>query len=46
MALTLTLTLTLALTLTLTLTRFDVWLEALVWTFHGCRMRIGLGAYP
>eukprot|EP00966_Prymnesium_polylepis_P054016 1248641-Prymnesium_polylepis.1 len=23
--------------------RFDVWLEALVWSFHGCRMRIGLG---
>jgi hypothetical protein len=23
---------------------FDAWLEALVWTFHGCRMRIGLGA--
>ena len=26
------------------MSRFDVWLEALVWTFHGCRMRIGLGA--
>lgn len=23
--------------------RFDVWLEALVWSFHGCRMGIGLG---
>ena len=23
---------------------FDTWLEALVWSFHGCRMRIGLGA--
>ena len=23
---------------------FDTWLEALIWTFHGCRMRIGLGA--
>ena len=26
------------------MSKFDVWLEALVWTFHGCRMRIGLGA--
>ena len=27
------------------MSRFDVWLEALVWSFHGCRMRIGLGAW-
>lgn len=26
------------------MSKFDVWLEALVWSFHGCRMRIGLGA--
>ena len=26
------------------MSQFDVWLEALVWSFHGCRMRIGLGA--
>ena len=26
------------------MSKFDVWLEALVWGFHGCRMRIGLGA--
>ena len=26
------------------MSKFDVWLEALVWTFHGCRMNIGLGA--
>ena len=29
---------------TIPMSRFDVWLEALVWSFHGCRMRIGLGA--
>ena len=23
---------------------FDAWLEALVFSFHGCRMNIGLGA--
>lgn len=26
------------------MSQFDVWLEALVWSFHGCQMRIGLGA--
>ena len=26
------------------MSQFDVYLEALVWSFHGCRMRIGLGA--
>ena len=29
---------------TIPMSKFDVWLEALVWGFHGCRMRIGLGA--
>ena len=29
---------------TIPMSKFDVWLEALVWSFHGCRMRIGLGA--
>ena len=29
---------------TVPMSKFDVWLEALVWSFHGCRMRIGLGA--
>ena len=29
---------------TIPMSKFDVWLEALVWSFHGCRMGIGLGA--